>query len=313
MSPKIGYLLPTREAVMEGRPGAAPLLTLAEKAEDLGYDSVWIGDSLLARPRHEPITLLAAVAGRTRKVQLGTAVLLPAFRNPVVLAHQVATLDQASDGRVILGVGIAGDMANIRAEFEAAGVPFDKRVGRMLEGLSLCRALWSGEPVDWDGRWKVEKGVLGPTPVQKNGPPIWGGGSVTGALKRAAKNYEGWFPTGPADPAIWGEQWRETQGYVKDAGRDVDAFTGAVYLTLALDDDTEKANAKVNTFLEDYYMQPAEHLRKRQACYGGPPEGAAEWLKGYVDQGASHLMLRFAGDHDRHLEAFTKVRASLGW
>ena len=181
------------------------------------------------------------------------------------------------------------------------------------QGLRLCRALWSGEPVDWDGRWKVEKGVLGPTPVQKNGPPIWGGGSVTGALKRAAKNYDGWFPTGPADSAIWGEQWRETRGYVKDAGRDVDAFTGAVYLTLALDDDTEKANAKVNKFLEDYYMQPAEHLRKRQACYGGPPEGAAQWLKGYVDQGASHLMLRFAGDHDRHLEAFTKVRASLGW
>jgi len=235
---------------MEGRPEATPLLALAEKAEDLGYDSVWIGDSLLARPRHEPITLLAAVAGRTKKVQLGTAVLLPAFRNPVVLAHQIATLDQASDGRVILGVGIAGDMANIRSEFEAAGVPFEKRVGRMLEGLRLCRALWSGEPVDWDGRWKVKKGVLGPTPVQKNGPPIWGGGSVTAALKRAAKNYEGWFPTGPADPAIWGEQWRETMGYVKEAGRDVDAFTGAVYLTLALDDDAEKANAKLNKFLK---------------------------------------------------------------
>ena len=103
MTLRIGYLLPTRESIMEGRPEAEPLLGLAERAEQLGYDSVWVGDSLLARPRHEPITLLAGVAGRTRRVKLGTAVLLPALRNPVLLAHQVATLDQVSAGRVILG------------------------------------------------------------------------------------------------------------------------------------------------------------------------------------------------------------------
>ena len=153
MSPHIGYLLPTREQIMEGRPEAAPLLALAEQAEGLGYDSVWVGDSLLARPRHEPLTLLAGVAGRVGRLSLGTAVLLPALRNPVLLAHQVATLDQVSEGRLILGVGIATDVPNIRAEFRSAGVPFEKRVGRMLEGLRLCRALWSGEAVDWDGRF----------------------------------------------------------------------------------------------------------------------------------------------------------------
>ena len=119
MTLRIGYLLPTRESVMEGRPEAAPLLNLAERAEALGYDSVWVGDSVLARPRHEPITLLAGVAARTQRVKLGTAVLLPALRNPVLLAHQVATLDQVSEGRVILGVGIATDVPNIRAEFRA--------------------------------------------------------------------------------------------------------------------------------------------------------------------------------------------------
>ena len=75
--PRVGYLLPTRERVMEGLPETASLLTLAERAESLGFDSVWAGDSLLARPRHDPLTLLAAVAARTRKVELGTAVLLP--------------------------------------------------------------------------------------------------------------------------------------------------------------------------------------------------------------------------------------------
>ena len=162
MAPRIGYLLPTREHIMEGRPEAAPLLELAQRAEGLGYDSIWVGDSVLARPRHDAITLLAAVAGRTRRVALGTAVLLPALRNPVLLAHQVATLDQVSDGRVILGVGIASDVPNIRAEFAACGVDWDKRLGRMMEGLRLCRALWTGEPVTWDGRWKLTDAVLGP-------------------------------------------------------------------------------------------------------------------------------------------------------
>src|SRR5205807_1182191 len=80
MPPRIGYLLPTREQVMQGRPEAPPLLALAERAEGLGYDSIWVGDSILARPRHEPLTLLSAVAARTRKAEFGTAVLLPARR-----------------------------------------------------------------------------------------------------------------------------------------------------------------------------------------------------------------------------------------
>src|SRR4029079_13684694 len=173
MALRIGYLLPTREQVMEGRPETAPLLALAERAEGLGYDSIWVGDSITARPRHEPLTLLSAVAARTRKPELGTAVLLPALRNPVVLAHGIATLDQISEGRFILGVGIASDVPNIRAEFVACGVPLEHRVGRMLEELRLCRELWSGKPVTWNGRWVVEQATLGPVPHRPGGPPIW--------------------------------------------------------------------------------------------------------------------------------------------
>src|SRR5438105_11841387 len=109
MSIRIGYLLPTRERIMAGQPQAAQLVELAEQAQRLGFDSIWAGDSLLARPRHEPLTLLAAVAARLRGVEIGTAVLLPALRNPVVMAHQIATLDQVAEGRLILGVGIAAE------------------------------------------------------------------------------------------------------------------------------------------------------------------------------------------------------------
>jgi probable F420-dependent oxidoreductase len=312
MPPKVGYLLPTREQIMEGKPEAAPLLALAERAEGLGYDSVWVGDSLLARPRHEPLTLLAGVAGRTKKVELGTAVLLPTLRNPVLLAHQVATLDQVSEGRVILGIGIASDVPNIRDEFESAGVPFEKRVGRLIEQMQLCKALWKGEPVDWDGRWKVKQGVLGPTPHRPGGPPIWGGGSAPGALKRAARYFDGWFPTGP-NAKVFGEQWKEVQGFAKEAGRDPADLTAAIYLTLAVDEDAARAEDRIDGFLKAYYGQRPDILRKRQACYAGPAEGAAKALADYAAAGASHIVLRFAGDHEKQMDIFAKIRADLGW
>jgi alkanesulfonate monooxygenase SsuD/methylene tetrahydromethanopterin reductase-like flavin-dependent oxidoreductase (luciferase family) len=310
MSLRIGYLLPTREQIMIGQPEVAPLLELAERAERLGFDSIWVGDSLLARPRHEPLTLLAAVAGRLRRVAIGTAVLLPALRNPVVLAHQVATLDQVSEGRLILGVGIAADVPSIRAEFAAAGVPFEKRVGRLLEGLRLARSLWTGQPVDWNGRWKVERGVIGPTPYRPGGPPIWIGGSLPASLDRAARHFDGWLPIAP-DAGQWGRQWQEIKAIARQAGRDPDALAGAMYVTLALDDDADRANERLNAYLERYYGQPAAVTRKRQACYAGPVQGLAEWLQAYATAGASHLILRFAGDHARHLETVAALRPSL--
>lgn len=312
MAPRLGYLLPTREQIMSGQPRTAPLLELAARAERLGWDSVWVGDSLLARPRHEPLTLLAAVAAKTRRVELGTAVLLPALRNPVLLAHQVATLDQVSEGRLILGVGIARDVPDIRAEFTAAGVPFEKRVGRLLEGLRLCRELWTGKPVNWDGRWKVEGGVLGPTPYRPSGPPFWIAGSLPVSLERAGRHFDGWLPNAP-DAASWGRQWAEVQAHARAAGRDPAALVGAMYLTLAVDDDAARANRHLDAYLEQYYGQPAALLRTRQACYGGPAAGAAEWLQGYAAAGASHLVLRFAGDHERHLDMLAAIRAGLGW
>jgi len=142
---KLGYLLPTRERIVAGTHETRTILELADHAEQLGLDSVWIGDSLLAKPRHEPLALLAAIAGRTRNIHMGTAVLLPMLRNPVLLAHQLATLDQIAEGRLIIGLGTARDNEPIRREFEAAGVSFEKRIGRMLEQIRLCRALWSGE------------------------------------------------------------------------------------------------------------------------------------------------------------------------
>ena len=198
MVAEFGVLIPTREAIMSGRPETGPLLAMAERAEAAGFDSVWIGDSITAKPRHEPLTLLAAVAARTRRVRLGTGVLLPALRNPVVLAHVVATLDRVAEGRVILGVGIAADNPPIRQEFATVGVPFERRVGRVLETLEICRALWRQDGVSFRGKhFTLDNVTVEPKPHRPGGPPIWIGGSGPTALREAAR-FDAWFPTGPS-------------------------------------------------------------------------------------------------------------------
>lgn len=294
MTVELGVLLPTREAVMSGRPATAPMLAMAERAEAAGFDSVWIGDSLTARPRHEPLTLLAAVAARTRRVRLGTAVLLPALRNPVVLAHVLGTLDRVAEGRVILGVGIAADTPAIRREFAAAGVPFERRVGRFLETLEICRALWTRDDVRFSGKHFTLEGVtMEPKPHRAGGPPIWIGGSGPTALREAPR-FDAWFPTGPGIE-FFAEHFPRVQAAARASGRAPDAVAGAAYVTVALDPSPAAAEQRLHAFLESYYAAPARTIMARQATYAGPMEGCVEWLRRWIDAGARHLMLRFAG------------------
>jgi probable F420-dependent oxidoreductase len=294
MTVEFGVLLPTREAVMSGRPETAPLLTMAERAEAAGFDSVWIGDSLIARPRHEPLTLLAAVAARTKRVRLGTAVLLPALRNPVVLAQIVGTLDRVAEGRVILGVGIAADAPAIRKEFAAAGVPWERRVGRYLETLEICRALWTRDGVSFSGKhFTLDNVTMEPKPHRPGGPPIWIGGSGPTALRDAAR-FDAWFPTGPGVD-FFAEHFPRIQAAARAAGRPPDAVTGAAYVTLALDANPAAAEQRLHGFLETYYAAPAQVIMKRQATYAGPIEGCVEWLQRWIAAGARHISLRFAG------------------
>jgi alkanesulfonate monooxygenase SsuD/methylene tetrahydromethanopterin reductase-like flavin-dependent oxidoreductase (luciferase family) len=294
MAVEIGVLIPTREVVMSGRPETAPLLTMAEHAEAAGFDSVWIGDSITARPRHEPLTLMAAIAARTQHVKIGSGVLLPALRNPVVLAHAVATLDRVAEGRIILGVGIAADTPAIRAEFTAASVPFERRVGRFLETLDICRRLWTRDHVSFSGKhFTLDDVTVEPKPHRQGGPPIWIGGSGPTGLREAAR-FDAWFPTGPS-VEFFAEHFPGVQAAARESGRPAGAVAGTAYVTLALHPNRSGAEARLHKFLEEYYAAPAKTIMARQATYAGPIEGCAEWLERWVAAGARHIALRFAG------------------
>src|SRR5260370_38886959 len=137
-----GLLLPSREALLWAESDLAFVIEAARRAEQAGYDSVWIGDSLLARPRGEPLTLLAGVAGATARVSLGTAVLLPLLQRPLSLAPTPATLDLIAEGRIIVGVGPGAELPGTHAERTALAIPSDRRVGAMGTHLERMRRLW---------------------------------------------------------------------------------------------------------------------------------------------------------------------------
>jgi len=310
MTFKLGYLLPTRENVMRGDHTAAGLLEAAQHARSLGFDSIWIGDSVLARPRHDPLTLLAAVAARIPDITLGSAVLVPALRNPVLLAQQLATIDQISEGRLVVGAGIGADTPQVRAEFLAAGVPFEGRVGRLLETFGLCRALWRGEPVNWDGRWTVKEGVLAPLPFSRGGPPIWLASGVKPGIERAAKHFDGWFPIGP-NPDMFAQNNNLYRSALEANGRSKTDGTTAIYLTVAVAPTEKEGDSLIDAYMQEYYLAPAHVLRSFQASCGGPLETVLAFIRSYVDAGAEHLVLRLVGDHPKMLRDIATHRTEI--
>ncbi|MGN9847000.1 LLM class flavin-dependent oxidoreductase [Nonomuraea sp. H19] len=265
MTPKVGVFLPAREALLNGTP-LAEVLDFAKQAENTGFDSVWTGDSLLATPVPEPLTLLSAVVARTTRITIGTAALLPVLRNPVTLAHTLATLDQLADGRLVLALGSGFGLPANRAEFEAVGASFDQRVGRLLETAEIWRQLWTGARVTFTGRyWTLHDIAIEPTPQQAGGPPLWPATGTTAGARRAGERSDGLLPYPPT-----AEQYREltTTAYAaaSKAARDSAHITPALMVTIAINDDPEQARKELDHYVRTFYGYPLDAVSLLQAC-----------------------------------------------
>lgn len=279
-----GLLLPSREALLWAGGDLSFVVDAARRAEHAGYDSVWAGDSLLARPRGEPLTLLAAVAGGTTRVTLGTAVLLPLLRHPLSLAHALSTLDRIAGGRVIVAVGPGAELPGTHAELAALGVPSDRRVGAMLGAVERVRRFWRNEEMGLE---------LQPRPFREGGPPIWLGGSGPRMLHLAGEIFDGWLPFSPT-PAEYASGLRAVREAARRAGRNPDSIATGAYLTVAVADSPQEAAGELDTYMRAYYGVPAEVMAKAQACHAGTLESAAEWFAEYRTAGAQHLVVRLA-------------------
>lgn len=288
-----GLLLPTREAVMsQAAPDFGQILDLAERAEALGFDSVWVGDSVLARPRFEPLVTLAAVAARTSRVRLGTAVLVPSLRQPVVLANEIATLDHVSGGRLILGLGIGGASPSNAREFAACGLSISHRVGLFEDGVSVMRRLWAGEEVSFQGRYvQLDAVRLGFRPLQQPGPPLWLAGGVDNAFRRVLRHGTGWFPIS-SSPEAFAAGWEQIVALGAEMGRDARSLHRALYTTLTIDEDADRADRDMRVFIEAYYGTPYEVMAGSGLC-AGTPERCVAWVNGFIRAGAETIVVRF--------------------
>jgi alkanesulfonate monooxygenase SsuD/methylene tetrahydromethanopterin reductase-like flavin-dependent oxidoreductase (luciferase family) len=282
-APQIGLLLPSRETVLWSGGDLALVVEAARLAERAGYDSVWVGDSLLARPRGEPLALLAAVAAVTTRARVGTAVLLPLLRHPLNLAHTAASVDRIAEGRLVLGVGPGAPVPGTAAELAALGVAGDRRVDAMLASLDRCLRLWRGED-------EVE---LLPRPHRAGGPPLWLGAHGPRMLRLAGRRFDGWLPFSRT-PGDFAAGLRAVRQAATDAGRDPDALGTGVYLTLAVAGDPRRAAEDLDAYMRAYYGMPAEVMARSQACHAGTLESASDWAAGYAAAGAGQLVLRLA-------------------
>jgi len=295
--PRIGVLLPTREQAITGTYAASPLLDFTRQAELLGFDSVWTGDSLVARPRLDPIVVLAAAGAVTDRIGLGTAALTPALRHPLIGANMIASLDHVSGARLVLGLGSGFPIPETEEEFAAVGASFHDRAGRLDEIVTLWRRAWgsgeSGAPTDFVGRyWTAERLDRLPRPLRPGGPPLWLAGSDTPrVLRRVARHYDGWLPFLPSVTA-YRQAWQQILANVELSGRPPDAVTPGLYATITVNRDQATARVELENYIQHYYCRSLDMMLTIQAYGWGSAECCAEWLAGYVRAGARHIVIR---------------------
>lgn len=318
-----GYVLPTRGVVLSADDSLeqaarvqSEVIGLARQAESLGFGGVWAGDSVLAKPRLEPLSTLAAVAGATESVTLGTGVYLPQLRHPVHVAHQTATIDLVSGGRLAIGVGVGvGD--GVKAEHDQLDVPYTRRGAVLDEGLEILEGLWSDDPVTVDGEFfELDDADIGIRPCGSS-PPVYiasatfdpRDGFPRQIRDRIAARGSGWLPIGMSPDMYEGGITRARE-IVDNADRDPAGFDAAYYHDVVIADTEADAIDQARAFLERYYPSwgalSDDDIRKRGAF--GPPSVVADHLDQYVDAGVETFVTRFtAADQREQLRRFADI------
>lgn len=288
------------------------LLELAKQAEDSGaFDTIWVGDSMLAKPRLESVTLLSALAAVTTKVRLAVGCMATfVHRHPLMFAHQWASLDVISNGRSLLAVCLGGPNEQSAAqalEHAVMGIQANERVARMEEGIVILRKLFQEEKASHHGRFYQFEGVtMHPRPVQ-NPYPIWIASNPTGltwkdgasaseavierSFRRVAKFSDGWM-TNKVSPEEFRHSWSRIQKMAREEGRDPAKLASALYHNLNVNEDRKAALEESKAFLDKYYTSNFSAKFVEGFTTAGSPKQCIENLQAYFDAGMDHITLR---------------------
>ena len=307
---RLGVLLPHRAVVLQSarRPPVEECWAVARMCDEAGMD-LWVGDSIVAKPRLEPLTTLAYLAAITRRARLGTAILLPALRQPTVLAHALANIDQISQGRLVLGLGVGWGLPEIEREWEACGRVHKRRAKDLEEHVVVWRKLWSGEPVTYEGNgFKLSGHTIAPLPWNEAGPPILitagnRGEFIPAQIDRVGRLGDGVVTTYLTDDDCRSLREACEQAFAKH-GRPRPGFPMCVYATVRIENDAARAEALTRDFLHKYYGGGVNY---RGLMGLGPAAAVVETLKRYEAAGVTDLCVRFAGtDQLAQLDRFIR-------
>jgi len=273
-------------------PDVDAILAYAERAEALGFESLWAWDHVIlgvepAFPILDAVGILTAIAARTRRIKLGTGVMVLPLRNPTVAAKALGTLDAVSKGRLILGVA-AGWYAR---EFDAVGVPFKQR-GRLFErNLEILTRLWTEDRVTLQAdEFNLRDAVMRPRTVQRPRPPILIGGYVDAVLKRAATKGDGWL-TYFYTPESYRKAWEKIEGFAREAGRDPKTLTGTNQLAIYVGRSRAETEAPMRRWLETEWDVAAWSESTIEHAIRGSVEECVAQLRAHAATGVDRLIL----------------------
>jgi len=319
-----GLTLPNR-AVILGAIQADDLVRYTRQAEESGaFDTVWIGDSMLAKPRLESMTLLAGLATVTTRIRLAVGCMATfVHRHPVMFAHQWASLDVLSRGRSWLAVCLGGPDEQSPAqalEHAVMGIKANERVARLEEGMEILRELWGSTSASHQGRfYSFENVNIVPKPIQSP-CPIWIASNPTGltwrdgasapspvverSLRRVARYADGWM-TNKVSPEQFRGLWARVMAMAAEEGRDGTALGSALYHNIHINEDRQAALEESKAFLDTYYTSKFSPAFVEGWTVAGSPRECVEQLRAYFDAGLDHVTLRLTSwDQDGQLRRF---------
>jgi probable F420-dependent oxidoreductase len=269
-----------------------------ERAEALGFESVWTQEQVLGRfPQFAPTETMTFAAACTTHIRLGCAVYVTPLHNPVHLAKSLSTLDQLSGGRLEVGVGAGGK----HRPFAAFGVDAATYIARFNEGLALMKACWTESPITFDGRfWQLRGAEMEPKPLQKPFPPIWFGGGHPNALRRAVRFGGGFFGAGSSTTAQFREQVRDLRGILADEGRDAAECPVAKRVYIHVDEDADRAGRIVFDNLAQIYAHIGADFTA--VAVFGSPAACIEGVRDVVDAGAEWVLFTPLHDEAAQME-----------
>ncbi|MBI4199243.1 MAG: LLM class flavin-dependent oxidoreductase [Chloroflexi bacterium] len=298
---KVRWGMAIPQVFVTGTVDMALVQDVVRRAEALGYDSLWVQDRPVSDyPIIEPITLLSYAAALTTRPRLGVSVLLTPLRDPPSLGKALASLDQMSGGRLIVGVGLG----NVGKNYPQLGVPTNRRVRRFLDGLEVMKAIWTQPSVTHRGDfWKLEGLRMEPRPVQRPHPPIWFGGHHPDALRRAVHHADGWMGAGNSSTQEFQQHVQLLRQYLEETRRDPGTFAIAKRVYLAVDRNEARARRRLEEWFGTWYGNAAQApavgvLGSAQAC--------VDQLARVVALGAQVIALNPVFDQREQLELLAR-------